>query len=125
MLGDSSIFVKEDLHKNKATRFIIFGPDCEHCQDEARQIMARQKELKDLQIIMVSILPNKFNRPFFDEYGLAAVPNIKLGTDLTYQLRKLYQVKTLPAMYVYDLDRNLAKAFVGNINVPAIIDAVK
>ena len=125
LVPDSSYYTNANLQKNKPVMMMFFSPDCDHCQKQVKDILAYRKDLKDLQIIMISVLPNKFNRPFFDEYQLAAFPNIKLGTDLTYKLRQLYQVKTLPAMYVYDLNGNLAKAFIGNINIPAIIDAVK
>lgn len=125
LVPDSSFYSNANLQKNKPFMIMFFSPDCDHCQKQTKDILAYKNELKEVQILMVSVLPNKFNRPFFEEYKLAAVPNIKLGTDLTYKLRQLYQVKTLPAMYVYDVNGNLAKAFVGNIDVPAIINAVK
>ncbi len=125
LVPDSSYFTNANLKKDKPLMVMFFSPDCDHCQKQTKDILAYKNELKDVQILMISVLPNKFNLPFFEEYQLAKVQNIKLGTDLTYKLRQVYQVKTLPAMYVYDVNGNLAKAFVGNVNVPSIIDAVK
>src|SRR5688572_32126208 len=112
LVPDSSFYSNANLQENKPFMIMFFSPDCDHCQKQTKDILAYKNELKNLQILMVSVLPNKFNRPFFEEYKLDAVPNIKLGTDLSYKLRQLYQVKTLPAMYVYDVNGNLAKAFV-------------
>ena len=74
---------------------------------------------------MISALPYKDNKGFYEEYGIASIPNIKMGVDMTYKLRQLYQLSTFPSMYVYDKNGNLAKAFVGNVAITSIIDAVK
>lgn len=122
---DSSFYRSENLKKNTPFMMMFFSPDCEHCQKQIKELLAYKKELKDLQIVMVSALPYKESKNFYDEYGLAAMPNIKMGTDPSYKLRQIYRLQTMPAMYVYDKNGTLAKAFVGNIGVPFILDAVK
>jgi len=104
---------------------MLFSPDCDHCQQQTKELLAYKDELKNIQILMVSVLPYTDSKNFYQEYGLARMPNVRLGVDPTYKLRQIYRLQTMPAMYVYDKNGNLAKAFVGNIGVPFILDAVK
>ena len=64
-------------------------------------------------------------KQFYDEYGLSAMPNIKMGQDVNFVLGSIFQLRTFPSIFVYDQQGKLAKAFVGNIGVPAILNAVK
>ncbi len=122
---DSSFYTNSDLNKNKAFMIMFFSPDCDHCQQQTKEMLAYKQELKDLQILMVSVLPHQYNKDFYEAYNLSSMPNLRMGTDITHKLRLLYRITTFPAMFVYDVKGNLAKAFVGNITIPAIIDAVK
>ena len=125
MLGDSSIFVKEDLHKNKATWFIIFGPDCEHCQDEARQIMARQKELKDLQIVMITLHPLPRMKAFISDYKLGSVKNIVVGQDYSRFTMDFFGFKNIPFQALYNKKGKLLSSFEGTKDIGEIISILK
>ncbi|MEO6720690.1 MAG: TlpA disulfide reductase family protein [Ferruginibacter sp.] len=122
---DSSFYGNEQLKKNAPFMIMFFSPDCDHCQKQTKELLAYKNELKNIQIIMVSALPYNDSKNFYNEYGLASMPNVKLGTDPSYKLRQIYRLQPMPAMYVYDKNGTLAKAFVGNISVPSILDAVK
>jgi len=124
IVPDSSMFTNDNLKKNMPVMIMFFSPDCDHCQKQIKEMMAYKQELKNIQIVMISPLSYKDNKTFYDEYALASMPNIRLGFDVTFKLRNLYQTTTYPSMYVYDKNGTLAKAFVGNIAVPAIIAAV-
>ncbi len=124
IVPDSSMFTNDNLKKNMPVMIMFFSPDCDHCQKQIKEMMAYKQELKNIQIVMISPLSYKDNKTFYDEYALASMPNIRLGFDVTFKLRSLYQTTTYPSMYVYDKNGTLAKAFVGNIGVPAVIAAV-
>jgi thioredoxin-related protein len=38
---------------------MFFSPDCDHCQKQTKELLAYKKELKDIQILMVSVLSYK------------------------------------------------------------------
>ena len=122
---DSIAFTNKDLLKNKPLIIMFFSPDCEHCQKETKELLAYKEELKNIQILMVSPGSYSMIKQFYQEYALSTMPNIKLGNDLNYALGSIYQLRTFPSMFIYDQSGKLAKAFVGNIGVPAILDAVK
>ncbi|MEO6546512.1 MAG: redoxin domain-containing protein [Ferruginibacter sp.] len=122
---DSSAFTNQNLKTNTPFIIMFFSPDCEHCQKETKEILAYKEELKNVQILMVSPASYIEIKNFYDAYGLSAMPNVKLGKDTDYKLGSIYKLRTFPSLFVYDNRGTLAKAFVGNIGVPAILDAVK
>jgi thiol-disulfide isomerase/thioredoxin len=122
---DSTAFTNEQLKKNKPFVLMFFSPDCDHCQKETKELLAYKAELKGLQIVMVSPAAFSEIKTFYEDYNIASMTNIIMGKDLYYTLGLKYQPRTYPSIFVYDSSGILAKAFVGNIGVPAILDAVK
>ncbi|MEO6546417.1 MAG: TlpA disulfide reductase family protein [Ferruginibacter sp.] len=125
IVPDSMIFTNENLKKNTPFVLMFFSPDCEHCQKETKELLAYKEELKGIQLLMVSTASYKDIKDFYQTYGLSAMPNVKLGQDVNLKLGLIYKIRTFPSIYVYDNSGSLAKAFVGNIGIPAILDAVK
>lgn len=119
-VSDSSKFTKDDLSKKKATIIIIFSPDCEHCQQETKELTAHIDLFKKVQIIMASPLEYIHLKKFYDEYKIADYPNIILGRDPTYFFGTFYHAHSLPAMFVYDKKGNFIKSFEGSVAIEKI-----
>ncbi|WP_301928192.1 TlpA disulfide reductase family protein [Ferruginibacter sp.] len=124
-LPDSTVFSNKDLHKNKPFIIMFFSPDCEHCQKEMKELLAYKEELKNIRILMASPGSYPMIKQFYQDYGVASMPNIKMGHDDNFALGSIFQLRTFPSIFVYDQQGKLSKAFVGNISVPAILDAAK
>ena len=122
---DSIIFHSEALKKNEPVILMFFSPDCDHCQKETKELLAYKEELKNLQIIMVSHMPYNTIKTFYTDYSISSMPNVKMGHDKDFVLSLQYRPKTYPGIYIYNAKGELAKAFVGNVGVPAILDAIK
>lgn len=122
---DSAVFTNQQLKKNQPCIIMFFSPDCDHCQMETKELMAYKTELKNIQILMVSAAPYNEIKEFYESYQLASMSNIQVGQDVNYRLGSIYKIRTFPSLYVYDNKGTLAKAFVGNIGIPAILDAVE
>jgi len=121
-VADSSKFSKADLSKKKATIIIIFSPDCEHCQHETKELTANIKLFRKAQIIMASPLEHPILKKFYDEYGLAAYPNIIMGRDPSYFFGTFYNIRSFPAIFVYNKKGNFIKAFDGTVPVNQIAE---
>lgn len=122
---DSSIFSTKKLPKNTPFLLMFFSPDCDHCHQQTKELIAYKKELKGVKILLLSVAPYQEIKKFYKEFGLASVSNIKVGQDVNFKLGITYKVSTYPSIFLYDRRAILAKAFVGNIGVPAILDALK
>jgi thiol-disulfide isomerase/thioredoxin len=122
---DSTAFTNTQLKKGKPFVLMFFSPDCDHCQKETKELLAYKRELKDIEIVMASPASYSLIKGFYQDYNIASMPNIMMGQDLNYVLGSKYQLRTYPSLFVYDAAGKLAKAFVGNVGVPAILEAVK
>lgn len=119
-LPDSSRFTKEDLVKKKATLIFIFSPDCDHCQNETKSLTANIELFKKAQIVMASPLDYGQIKQFYDDYKIADYPNIIMGRDPSYFLGSFFNIRSFPAMFLYDKKGKLIKAFDGSVPVTII-----
>jgi len=122
--SDSTKFTREDLEKRKSTVFIIFSPECDHCQHETKELTANINKFKNAQIVMVQYLPHDQMVKFYNDYQIAKYPNIIMGRDAKFFLPLFFKAESLPAIYVYDKKGKFKKAFLGSVKIEAIADAL-
>jgi thioredoxin-related protein len=120
---DSSRFAKADLARKKKTLLIIFSPDCDHCQQETKDIIEAIDKFKKIQIVMASWLPYNEIQKFYTDYNIAAYPNITMGWDKSFFLPPFYKFKSLPFMALYDKKGNLISVFEGNVKMEKLLEA--
>jgi thioredoxin-related protein len=121
---DSSHFTKDDLSKKKATIIIIFSPDCDHCQHATKELTANIKLFKKAQIIMASPLEYSYLKKFYEEYKIADHPNIIVGRDPSYFFGTFFQVRSFPAIFVYDKKGNFIKSFDGSVPIESVAEVL-
>ncbi len=120
---DSSVFTREKL-KRKPSVFIIFSPDCEHCQIETAGLLLNINKLGKTQIIMVTYLPYEEMIKFYKEYKIANYPVITMGRDAKFFFPIFFRVRNLPSIFVYDKEGKLKESFEGVVDVNKIADAL-
>jgi thiol-disulfide isomerase/thioredoxin len=122
--SDSTTFTRDDLKKRKPTVFIIFSPDCEHCQHETEALIANIDKFKDAQIVMVEYLGYDEMKKFYTNYKIENYKNITMGRDAKFFLPVFFKVESLPAIYVYDKKGNFKQAFSGSVKMDKIAAAL-
>lgn len=122
--SDSTKFTREDLKKKKSTVFIIFSPDCEHCQHETEALIANIDKFKNAQIVMVEYLSHGQMVKFYKDYKIENYHNIIMGRDTKFFLPVFFKVESLPAIYVYDKKGKFKQAFSGSVKMDKIADAL-
>jgi thioredoxin-related protein len=126
ILEDSATkYTKANLPKNKALLLMIFSPDCEHCKQEATQIAARNKEFKNIQIVMVTPYPIYRMKEFANNTGLSEVKDIVVAKDHYYLLPPFFDMRNYPFMVLYDKKGNLIKTIEGSPSIEKILDVFK
>ena len=119
---DSTAFSRDDLQKRKPVVFMVFSPDCEHCQHETELLLADIKKFKGAQIVMVTYLPYDEMMAFYKHYDLAKYSEITVARDTKFFFPVFFKVRNLPSIYVYDKKGNFRKNFEGSINPDLIVD---
>lgn len=119
-VADSFAFTRGDLDKRKSTLIFIFSPDCDHCQQETKALIANINLFKKAQIIMASPLEHHLLKKFYEENKIADHPNIIMGRDPSYFFGTFYKVKSFPAIFLYNKKGDFVKAFDGTMPVQEI-----
>lgn len=123
LLSDSStIYTKAQIPNGKPVLFMIFSPDCSHCQHETEELLAHMDELKDVQIVMITYHPLFMMKDFITNYGLSKYPNIVVGKDIYYITTGFYDIHNIPYLAMYDKKGKLIEGFEGSLPIPKVIE---
>ncbi|MEO8569823.1 MAG: redoxin domain-containing protein [Ginsengibacter sp.] len=121
---DSTAFSRENLQKKKPVLFMVFSPDCEHCQHETEELLANIKKFKNTQIVMITYLPYEEMIAFYKNYKIANYPQITMARDTKFFFPVFFKVKNLPSVFLYDKKGDFKKAFEGSVKIDDITSAL-
>jgi thioredoxin-related protein len=120
-----SYFTKNDLRKNKPVLIMLFNPDCDHCKHETEEIIKNIDQLKNIQIVMATMMSFEAMKAFYEKYDLAKFQNIRVGQDTKYTLPSFYQIHFMPYLAMYDKKGNLLTTFEGSMKIEDLIKIFK
>jgi len=122
LLSDSTtLFTKADLKENKPLLLMVFSPECSHCQHETEEMIAHKNEMKDIQIVLITMYPFDKMRGFISKYKLDELSNVVVGRDINYFTPGFYNIRNLPFMAMYDKKGQLIGGFEGSLSIPEVI----
>ncbi len=101
--------------------FMVFSPDCGHCQHETEAILANIKDFKNTQIVMVTYLPFEEMMIFYKNYHLSKYPQITVARDTKFFFPVFYKVQNLPAIFIYDKKGDFKKGFEGSVKIDSLV----
>lgn len=114
----TDVKVREQNHK---MILVLFQPDCDHCQDEAKQIRSRLDAFKDYDMYFISSEANEVIMKFSKDYDLFNKPNVKFGhTSVDDVLNHFGSIST-PSIYIYKESGELVQSFDGLVDVQVIV----
>jgi thioredoxin-related protein len=123
LLSDSStIYTKAQIPGGKAVLFMVFSPDCSHCQDETQDMIAHMDELKDVHIVMITMQPLFMMKDFITKYGLSKYSNIVIGKDIYYFTPAFFDIRNIPFIAIYNKKGKLVEGFGGTLPTSQLIE---
>lgn len=120
-LEDGQGIQAKDLEGNNI--FILFQPDCDHCQHEAVSIEQRLEDFRDYTLYFISSAPMEQIGAFADNYGLGSRNNVKFAWTATQGVLDNYGPIQTPSIYIYSGGR-LKKYFNGQTDIETILAAL-
>lgn len=117
-------FTNQDIPKGKKTAFILFDPNCGHCQIEAGQIAKNYNKIKDINIYFVSMNDPALMANFLETFGkeLVGKPNVQVLYDRNQEfIQKIHVPKQFPANYVYNAEGKLQSYWDGDRKIDEIV----
>jgi peroxiredoxin len=118
MLGGAKIDAREIA---EPLVLVLFQPDCNHCQQEARQIRNRLEAFRNYQLYFISSAPAEEINKFAREYKLDGIDNVHFGMTDVESVWSNYGVISAPSVYLYTKEGRLVQNFEGQVDVEVII----
>ena len=118
--------------QGKPTVLIFFGPDCEHCQSEARELREQGASLSGARVVMLSAAPISALKTFVQTYQLGnpavaggpasgrAVPDFRVAHIDRQVARETFGFSSVPDVLIYHADGTLSHRFKGETSIAAI-----
>ena len=120
LTDSSSYFTKNDFKKKTNVLIMLFNPECDHCQHETEEIINHIDQFRNVQIIMVTMMPFDAMKSFYQKYELSKYENIVVGQDQKFFLIPYYSVSNLPFLAFYDKKGNLISVFEGSMPIEKV-----
>ncbi len=122
----TNVIFRNLLQKTKPTVILLFSPECDHCQEQTKEIVSHIEELSKVNFILVSNKPVAMLQKFAKKYGTNKCKNITLVQDATNQLCRYYDVGGYPSLLVLNKSGVLVDRYITSIvNKSAILYSVK
>jgi|APCry1669189241_1035207.scaffolds.fasta_scaffold164499_1 hypothetical protein len=122
---DSTVFTENVLDSSKQTIFMLFHPECDHCQQQLELILSMPEIAQKAILIMISgEEPLYKNRAFYKKNHLEKYGYIHLGKDFKYFFGGFFQPNTVPILAFYNKQRTFTLIKRGNAEKQFLLDAL-
>ena len=103
--------------------FVLFQPDCDHCQEEAVMIEQRIKDFEGYTLYFISSAPVEQIKSFAETFQLHNKPNVNFAWTSTEGVLTHYGPIPTPSVYIY-ADGKLKRSFNGQTDIDTILGAL-
>jgi len=110
--------------KYKFTCYIIFSPDCSHCEHEAEELTNNADKFKNVFFVWDSYREMDAIKKFASKYGLDRQANVLIGRDPTYSLASFFRPKMTPFVAIYK-NGGLLKVYDQGVKVSELIKIIE
>jgi hypothetical protein len=102
---------------------ILFQPDCDHCQREAKEIRQHIEAFKEYNVYFISADPMLAIEKFAKEHDLLGRTNFSFGMTTVDNVLNSFGPIPAPSVYIYS-DQALVQKFNGEVSIDKILQAL-
>ena len=107
--------------KGKSLVVVYFSPMCGHCLEFTENLTSQLKKFKQVQFLFVSAYPMNDIKTFAITRGLNKMPQFKIGQDPDFNMGRFYELKEIPAIFVYSKNGRFKKSFDSKVKIEDLI----
>jgi len=107
--------------KGKKIIFILFQPDCDHCQNEAKQISTRIAAFSKYEVYFLSSAPVKEIEKFSVTYKLNTTKNFHFANTDVQGVIDSFGPIPAPSIFIYSEDGKQVNKFEGEMELDVVI----
>jgi glutaredoxin len=122
---DSSLCLNtNNIQAGKNMVFLYFSPDCEHCQQQTKEILKHHDNFKNSSIYMITNESIEETKMFSRAFRLDTVPNIFVGKDYNYSFYRAFLPPSTPFLAIYGRKKQLKRIYSGETDIHSIIKII-
>lgn len=126
LLTDSiSRFHTQAAGHDKPIILLLFHTTCEHCQQQARDMVSKKKQLEATRLIMISTEPVSTIRKFSADYALSSIKGLVIGRDVQLVTPRMFMYESFPFSALYDRRHRFISSFERNFNSNTLLNELK
>ena len=115
---------KIDVHALKDnTILILFQPDCDHCQREAKEIRENLDAFKNYSLYFISADQRAAVKKFGEDYDLMGHTNVYFALTTVENVLKNFGAIPAPSVYIY-ANQKLVQKFNGEVTIDRILQSI-
>lgn len=121
-------WISKQVPKSIKTKFkiiIVFHPECEYCQIEAREIELNHDKFPNVEFWWISYAKKFEILDFKNRYFSPKTEGMSFGYIPIEKLTDVFGSSIIPHIYVYNEEQNLIGEFKGSINGKSLIQLLK
>jgi thiol-disulfide isomerase/thioredoxin len=107
--------------KGKSLVVVYFSPLCGHCLEFTENLTSNLKKFKQVQFLFVSAYPLDDIKTFAITRGLHKMPQFRVGQDPDFNMGRFYELKEIPAIFVYSKNGKFKKSFDSKVKIENLI----
>jgi thiol-disulfide isomerase/thioredoxin len=115
---DGSSVYLPDVKENSV--LIFFSPDCDHCQNEAKQISDRKQIFKNYEVYFISAEPMDSISKFAIDYNLLQSNFHFAQADPLLVYKTVGDMPSIPVIHIYN-NKRLVKKLEGEVRLEEIM----
>jgi len=105
--------------------FMYFDPECDHCQEETKQIVKHAADLAGTKIFMIAHTSYSSLVKFYQEFGLRKMQNLVVGNDTDMSFYRCFVPSAVPFIAIYNKKKELVKIYLGQTDIASIIRSTR
>lgn len=125
LLKDGTVFNTDSIPAGQPVVMIFFSTDCSKCRMFVRELQSNYAPLKDTRIYMATPMNMDGALIFAHDVGLDFFKNITWGVDHQNFVKPYYDISGLPAVVVYDSNKQFVQRFNGEFTAGEVIKSVE
>jgi thioredoxin-related protein len=124
MLDSVTALNTSRIPEGEVIAMIFFYPDCDHCQEQTKEIIEHIDSFKNIRLYFISIASISSMRAFRDYYKLSRFSNIILGRDYSFSFPKYFEANTTPYTVIFDKHKKIQLILKGNFKTSQFIQEI-
>lgn len=109
--SDSTAFANINLEPKKKTVFMLFSPDCDHCQKQVELMQKNAGVFKNAQLVLITTASFEMIREFEKKYAISKYPFITICRDPKMFFGVFFKLKQVPMLAFYGSDSRIKKIY--------------